>query len=136
MIKGKPRFFLFTVTRESSGQYIVFYEKDIEDELNAEKALKENQEKTVTFGQIAESLASNYDAIYYVDIADSSYVGYEVNNIYGQLEISQSGGDFFEDSLTNIPQIIHKQDYDRMTEFLNKDNLLSTLENRKNCSID
>ena len=71
-----------------------------------------------------------------MDIADSSYVGYEVNNIYGQLEISQSGGDFFEDSLANTPQLVHKQDCDQMTEFLNKDNLLSTLEDRKNCSFD
>ncbi|MCR4797327.1 MAG: GGDEF domain-containing protein, partial [Lachnospiraceae bacterium] len=84
MIEGEPRFFLFTVMRESNGRYLIFYEKDIEDELNAEKAQKESQKKTVTFGQIAESLASNYDEIYYVDVADSSYVCYQVNNLYGQ----------------------------------------------------
>ncbi len=136
IVEGLPRFFLFTVMRESNGQYLIFYEKDIQDELDAEKAQKENQKKTITFGQIAESLASNYDAIYYVDIADSSYIGYEVNNIYGQLEISKSGDNFFDDCIANIPNVVHKQDCDQLCEFLNKDNMISALDNRKDYTID
>ena len=136
MIEGKPRFFLFTVMRENKGQYLIFYEKDIEDELMAEKHQKETQKKTVTFGQIAESLASNYDEIYYVDIADSSYVCYQVNNIYGQLEINKSGEDFYSEALSNIPQIVHKQDRDQIEEFLKKDDMISKMENRKGCSIN
>lgn len=136
MINGEPRFFLFTMMRDSDSQYIIFYEKDIEDELIAEKVQKENQRKTVTFGQIAESLASNYDVIYYVDVADSSYIGYEANSIYGRLEIGKEGYDFFSDSIENIPLIIHKQDRDKVLEFLNKDNMISRLENRKDYSID
>jgi len=136
LINNKPRFFLFTMMRESNSQYLIFYEKDIEDELNAEKAQKENQKQTITFGQIAESLASNYDVIYYVNIADSSYVCYQVNNIYGQLESNKSGEDFFRETLINIPQLIHEQDCERLSEFLNKDNLISTMENHKDCSIN
>ncbi|MCR5670175.1 MAG: GGDEF domain-containing protein, partial [Butyrivibrio sp.] len=135
VINGKPRFFLSTVMKESSGQYLIFYEKDIEDELKAEKTQKENQKKTVTFSQIAESLASNYDEIYYVNVADSSYIGYEVNNIYG-LEISRSGDDFFKDAATNIPHVVHRQDCSQLIEFVNKDNLLEGLETRKRYSID
>lgn len=135
MVKEEPRYFLFTVMRESSGQYLIFYEKDIQDELNAEKAQKETQKKTVTFGRIAESLASNYDAIYYVDIADSGYVGYEVNNIYGQLQVSKSGEDFYADCIANIPQVIHKDDRDNVIGFVDRDNMISALENRKNYSL-
>jgi diguanylate cyclase (GGDEF)-like protein len=136
LVGGEPRYFLFTVMRDSGGQYLVFYEKDIQDELMAEKKQRENQKKTVTFSQIAESLASNYDEIYYVNIATSSYASYEVNNIYGQLEVSSSGGDFFRDSYNTIPQIIHKQDREMVMEFLNKDYLLSALEGRKGTGID
>ena len=136
LINNKPRFFLFTMMRESNSQYLIFYEKDIEDELNAEKAQKENQKQTITFGQIAESLASNYDVIYYVNIADSSYVCYQVNNIYGQLESNKSGEDFFRETLINIPQLIHEQDCEPLSEFLNKDNLISTMENHKDCSFN
>ena len=131
IIKGEPRFFLFTVMREHNGQYLILYEKDIEDELNAEKALKENAEKTVTFGQIAESLASNYDEIYYVNIEKSSYVSYQVNNIYGQLEINKSGKDFYSECLSNIPRIVYKKDCERVAEFIHRDNMVAALEKRR-----
>ncbi|MBR5649061.1 sensor domain-containing diguanylate cyclase [Pseudobutyrivibrio sp.] len=136
MIDEEPRFFLFTVMRDSNSQYLIFYEKDIEDELNAEKKQRENQKKTITFGQIAESLASNYDVIYYVDITDSSYVRYEVNNIYGQLEVSDSGDDFFADSYEKSPLIVHHRDLDRVNEFVNKDNMISSLDHSKDYTID
>ena len=136
MIDGEPRFFLFTAMKENESKYLIFYEKDIEDELAAEKSQKENQRKTITFGRLAESLASNYDVIYYVNVEAASYISFEVNNIYGQLQIAASGDDFFEDVRKNVPQIIHKQDVDRVLDFLSKDNLLSMLENHNGLSID
>lgn len=137
MVGDEPRFFLITYTLAGEDtNHLILYEKDIEDELRAEKKRKESQKKTVTFTQIAESLASNYDEIYYVDIAEGSYVGYEFNNIYGQLEISDTGEDFYGESIINIPKIVHKQDREMMIEFLNKDNLISLLEDRKARSIN
>ena len=136
LINKEPRFFLFTVMRESNSQYLIFYEKDIDDELLAEKKQKENQKQNITFTQIAESLASIYDVIYYVNVADSSYVCYHANDIYGQLEINRSGDDFYGESLTNIPQMIHVQDREKLSDFINKDNMISTMENHKDCSIN
>lgn len=137
MVGDEPRFFLITYTLAGEDtNHLILYEKDIEDELRAEKKRKESQKKTVTFTQIAESLASNYDEIYYVDIAEGSYVGYEFNNIYGQLEISDTGEDFYGESIINIPKIVHKQDREMLIEFLNKDNLISLLEDRKARSIN
>ena len=136
LVNKEPRHFLFTVMRDSNEQYLIFYEKDIEDELRAEKLNKENQKQTITFGQIAESLASIYDVIYYVNIADSSYVCYQTNEIFGKLEVHDSGDDFYSESLATIPQIIHEQDCERLVEFLNKDNMISTMENHKDCSIN
>ena len=135
LIDNKPRFFLFTMIRESNKQYLIFYEKDIEDELIAEKEQKENQKKTITFGQIAESLASNYDEIYYVDIEKLSYVCYQVNNIYGQLEINKSGEDFYSECISNIPLVVYKQDCERVSDFINRDNMISALENHRDYCI-
>ena len=133
---GEPRFTLFTVMRTSDKKYLIFFVKDIEDELDAEKKQKESQKKTVTFTQIAEGLASNYDDIYYVNIVDSSYVSYAVNNIYGQLQVNQSGDDFYGESFSNIPKIIHKQDQEMLKEFMDKDNMLSALDSHKGCSLE
>lgn len=135
IINNKPRFFLFTVMKSKNERYIIFYEKDIEDELIAEKKQKENQKQTITFGQIAESLASIYDVIYYINIADSSYIGYQVNESFGQLEVNNSGDDFYGESQKNIQKVIHEQDREKLTEFVNKDNMISTMDNHKDCSI-
>ena len=135
IINNKPRFFLFTVMKSKNDRYIIFYEKDIEDELIAEKKQKEKQKQTITFGQIAESLASIYDVIYYIDIADSSYVCYQVNENFGQLEVNKSGDDFYGESQKNIQKVIHEQDREKLTDFVNKDNMISTMDNHKDCSI-
>ena len=136
MLNNEPRFFLFTVMRDRNEKYLIFYEKDIEDELIAEKKQKENQKQTVTFSQIAESLASNYDVIYYIDIADSSYICYQANKTFGQLEVNKSGDDFYGESLLNIQKIIHEQDRKRLAEFIDKDNMIITMKKHKACSIN
>ncbi len=136
VINGEPRYFLFTAMLEKNKQYLIFYEKDIQDELKAEIEQKENQKKTITFGQIAESLASNYDVIYYVDIVNSSYVSYVANNIYGELEISKSGEDFFKESYENIPLVVCRQDCEQVRDFLDKDNMISALEIHKDYRLD
>lgn len=136
LINNEPRYFLFTVMRDKNLQYIIFYEKDIEDELKAERTQKENQRKTITFAQIAESLATNYDLIYYVDITNSSYVCYQSNEIFGQLEVNKAGEDFFGGSLSNIQTLVHEQDREKLAEFITKENMIATMENHKNCSVN
>lgn len=135
MINNEPRFFLFTAMRKKDSQYLIFYEKDIEDELKFEKKQKESQKKTVTFSQIAESLASIYDLLYYVNVADSSFVCYKTNDMYGNLEINDFGDDFYGESLSNIPLVIHEHDREKLSDFINKDNMISTMETHKDCSM-
>ena len=136
MVKGQSRYFRFSLIRAEDGQHLILCEKDIHDIITAETANMEKQKKHVTFGQIAESLASNYDVIYYVDSKDGSYVGYTSKNIYGQFEVNREGDDFFAESLKNLQGIIHPKDKSRVFEILDKDRLLSALEDRKQVDIE
>ena len=136
MVDGQPRYFRFTVTRANDDRHFVLSEKDIDDEITAETMRLENQKKHVTFSRIAESLASNYDLIYYVDVEDSSYVCYEFNNIYGQLEIHRSGEDFYAEALRDSQRIIHKSDLDLVNGFIDRDHMISAFRDRKELSID
>ena len=136
MIDGQPKHFQFTVLRANDDKHYVLYEKDIEDEITAENMRLENQKKHVTFTQIAEFLAVNYDVIYYVDAEDSSYISYECRNIYGKLDVQKSGDDFFADSRNDISKIVHKNDRDLVLGFVNKDYIISTLMDQKSCSLD
>ena len=136
MLNGNPRYFRFTVMRAVDDRHFVLYEKDIDDEITAETIRLENQKKHITFSQIAESLASNYDVIYYVDAKDSDFVSFECKNIYGQLDMKKSGDDFYAEVRKDIPVIVHKNDRDPVQEFLDRDHMISALKNSKECSID
>ncbi|MCR5511913.1 MAG: GGDEF domain-containing protein [Lachnospiraceae bacterium] len=92
--------------------------------------------KNATFTRIAESLAANYDVIYYVDAKDSDYVSYECRNIYGKLDVQASGDDFFADNQKEIPNIVHKSDLEPVLEFIDRDHVISTLRDRKSCSLE
>ncbi len=136
MVNGQPKFFSFTIMRANDERHIVLREKDIDDEITAENIRQEDQKKHATFSQIAESLAANYDVIYYVDVEDSSYVSYGTRSIYGPLSIQESGVDFYAEAQRNIPDIIHKNDITMVSEYLDRDRLLSILKKQKRSSID
>ncbi len=136
LINGQQRHFQFTMISAPDGKNIIISEKNIDDEVTAENIRLKNRKKQVTFTQIAEILAVNYDVIYYVDIKDSSYISYECRNIYGEVEVQRSGSDFFADSKIDITNIVHKNDRDTVLDFVNKENLACTLMNQKSCHQD
>ena len=136
MINGRAKLFLFTLMRSPTGNHFIISEKNIDDEITAENLRSKNLNKQVTFTQIAEILAVNYDVIYYVDVKDSSYISYECRNIYGEVEIQRAGDDFFADSKTDITNIVHKNDLDTVLDFVNKEHLACTLMNQKSCHLD
>lgn len=88
-------------------------------------------ENKITFTQISESLASNYDVIYYVSIKDDNYIAFTSHNIYGSLNIEESGEEFFAEVRKNIPSVVHPQDRQRVGDSLDKDAILTKLEGRK-----
>ena len=136
MVGGTARFFRFTVMMADKGKHFLLFEKDIDEEITAESVRLENQKKSVTFTRIAESLAYNYDVIYYIDMASGEYISYESNDHQGKLRIRQIGDDFFGEAAENIEKIVHKSDRDMIADFIQKDHLLSVFESKKSTSID
>ena len=136
MVGDEARYYRFVVMLSEDGKHFVLCDKDIHDTITAETALLEKQKAHVTFSQIAESLASNYDVIYYVDIVSGEYMGYTSHNIYGELKIAQSGDDFFGSAVKNLAGIIHPQDRERMMAALDKDQMITALEGRKQHNVE
>ena len=136
MVNGQPRIFLFTIKLANDGRNLVLYEKDIEDDIRAELQRQEAEKKQVTFTQIAESLAVNYDVIYYVNAEDADYISFECQNIYGQMDMKQRGDDFFKDCENDVLQIVHRNDREVVMDFLKKENLEKALDTYKSSSLD
>ena len=105
---------------------------EVRERLEAESRLKERE----NYDRIAESLAANYDVIYYIDRDKSSYYGYVTSPLYGQLEIQEEGKDFFAEARRNISLVVHPNDRDRISDALDRDNLIPQLYRRKTFSLN
>lgn len=136
MMGEEPRFFLFTIKRATDGKHFILYEKDIQKDIDAEAKRRESQKKEVTFTQIAEGLAANYDVLYYVNVEDSSYISFECRNIYGQLYATRSGDDYFADTIDDVHQIVYSLDQNYVLDFLNRDHFISSFTDKKSESIE
>ncbi len=117
-------------------KHLIICIENIDAEVREKLALKESQERSVTYTQIAESLASHYDLIYYVDCLTSPYCEFSTKKRYGELAVREEGDDFFETSLQNVERVIYPEDRERMKHFLDKDHLISGLEDHRQVSID
>ncbi len=117
------------ITRDR--KHIVVCVENIDSEVQAKQRQKETQERSVIYSQIAESLASHYDLIYYIDSETSYYMEFSSEKLYGELEISKEGEDFFSTSRENAYKVLYSDDRDRMKLFLDRDNFISQLDNRR-----
>ena len=120
----------------SDKKHIIVCLENINAEVIAERVFNENQKNSITYSQIAESLAAHYDVIYYVNTEDGSYAEFMANNIYGNLEMQRAGKDFFAEAIVNAEGLVYPEDKDRVLTALGRDYLLSALEGRKQYKID
>ena len=117
-------------------KHIIVCVENIDAEVEAQLALQESQKKGATFTQIAETLASHYDLIYYIDCQTQHYTELSAHKKYGELQIQDEGEDFFAVSRINADRIIHPEDRDRIKLFLDKDRFFSLLQDRRQLTED
>ena len=120
-----------TEIMSSDKKHLIVCVENIDDEVKANLELEENKQKGLTYTQIAESLASHYDLIYYVDVQNEHYLEFATHKLYGELEIQEEGENFFDAADRNADRVIYPADRERLKMFLNKDNLISQLESNR-----
>ena len=131
VVNGQVKHIRHTEIMARDGKHIIVCIKNIDAEVRAELALKESQKQSVTFTQIAERLASHYDLIYYIDCETSYYAELSTKKRSGELRVQEEGEEFFAASRKNADRLIHPEDRERIKLFLDRDRLISQLENRR-----
>ena len=116
-------------------KHIIVCVENIDAEVRTKQALEEEQEKSITYTQIAERLADHYDLIYYVDCETSAYKELSTKHKSGQFKVQAEGKDFFTSSRMNVDRLIFPEDRERIRGFLDRDHLISGLENRRAISL-
>jgi len=136
VVDGQVRHIRHTEIMAHDRKHIIVCIENIDAEVKAQQALKADQEKSVTFTQIAERLADHYDLIYYIDCESGSYVELSTNNKSGELKLQEEGADFFASARINMDRLIYSEDRERIRLFLNNDHLITQLETRRQLTED
>ena len=136
IVNGQVRHIRHTEILARDKKHIIVCIENIDVEVKSEQALQESQKKSITYTQIAERLASYFDMIYYIDCESGHYSELSTKKISGELKIQEEGDDFFKASRNNADRLIYFEDRDRIKLFLDKDNLISQLEARRQLTVD
>ncbi len=120
---------LNAVRTEDSENLIIALE-NIDSEKRNQAEFEGISEQNKVFSQIAESLANQYDTIYYVDMLNDHYIEFSSTDIYKSLDVQPSGDDFFSESLANIGRVIHPEDRAEFQHILDKSSLIRMLNEK------
>ena len=124
VINNEPQYYYLKVIR-SQGENIIIGVRNVDRQTR--KKMEEDQEQLI-FGEIARSLGSLFDVVYYIDIKTGRYTEYCSSERYSELGISGEGEDFFRSVSEDIEKRIYPDDRERLLMELNKDHLLDALD--------
>ncbi len=136
VVNGQVRHIRHTEIMARDGKHIIVCIKNIDAKVQAELALKADQKKSVTYTQIAETLADHYDLIYYIDCENAHYAELSTKKKSGELKAQEEGEDFFAAAWKNADRLICADDKERIRLFLDRDHLISGLESRRQLTED
>ena len=79
------------------------------------------------FKQIALTLSTHFDGLYYVDIETGSYIEFVPIGILKEMGLPSKGKDFFKDAVKCAKKCVHPDDLEQALKFLNKEMMLDYL---------
>ena len=136
VVGGRVKHIRHTEIMARDRKHIIVCIENIDSEVKAQVAQNAGRERSVTYTQIAETLAAHFDLIYYIDCENSHYAEFSAKRKSGELRIQEEGTDFFAAAGKNMDRFVFSEDRERIRNFLDRDHLISGLENRRQLTED
>ena len=136
LVGNKPQMYSLKAARSrgSDDHHIVIGVKKAEGDIsNEERKLLE--ESHLTYSRVAQALATDYFAIYYVDLENDSFMEFSAEEDYAELGIEKSGKHFFETCLKNIERAMYTEDQPWFKAAFTKENILRELSGKTSFTI-
>ena len=130
-INGEPKYF-FLKTIRSGNSNIIIGVQDIDEQRRRQL---DAEAKGRIYGEIAKSLANQYEVIYYIDVKTGKYSEYSSSDDYAEFGLHRGGENFFERLKIDIKRILHPDDQMRILRALEKDELLNKIRNEGSLSM-
>ncbi|MCR5718196.1 MAG: GGDEF domain-containing protein [Oscillospiraceae bacterium] len=122
IVEGQPRYF-FLKTIRACDRRIIIGVQDVDDQKRREL---EAEQKSHTYSEIADSLASLFEIIFHIDVETGTYSVYSVKDSFLRLKLCGQK-DFFESVKIDIERFLHPDDRERILHELERDVLLANL---------
>ena len=137
LMEGKPRYVQMTaaMVEEKDGKHLIVGVNDIDAQYRQKQNAIEITRQKDLYGQIANSLAEQYDTIYFVDLDTNEYVEISSTDDYKKLSVPATGNDFFAESRRSIRRYVHPEDQDKAMGVHYKDVMLQNLEKTSSFSM-
>ena len=136
IVDGKVRHIRHTEMMARDRKHIIVGIRNIDAEIQNQKALREDRKAEITYTQIVETLAAHYDQIYYVDCESSDYAEFSTGRKSGKLKAQYERKDFFAAARRKADRLIDPEDRERIRLFLDRDHLVSGLEGSRQLTED
>lgn len=130
---SEPTYVSMKATRMdgADGHHIVIGVSNIESQMQRQKEFEKAQVESLTYSRIAQALSKDYYSIYLVNTDTDEFIEYSSNSDYQELQVEQSGVNFFEDCRRNILRLVYKEDLEKALNVWDKSRLLPELEDGK-----
>ena len=137
MFKNVPTYVHLKVTRmiEKEGHHVVIGISSVDEQMKALEAFETAHHASITYSRIAQALAEDYFAIYYVDMSTGHFVEYSSDVTYQELGIEKSGDDFFRMSRENIRRVMFKEDQGAFLAVFTKENIQNVLDEHQTFTL-
>lgn len=124
---GVPAYYFLKTIRGKGrdGKHIIIGVQNVDAQVRREKAIVEENRR---YSEIAGSLASLFEVIYLIDLNTGRYKEYSASSKFAELGIKSEGDDFFRVVKEQTVGVIHEDDYARVTEALQRSNMVKVLE--------
>ena len=130
LIDGKPTYVQMkaAMVDEKEGSRLIVGLYDVDARYRQMQKDKEIARQKEIYNQITASLAEQYDTLYYIDIATSTYMEISSTDEYKKLNVPATGNDFFTESRRSIRKYVHPEDQERVLALHYKDVMLDNLK--------
>ena len=88
----------------------------------------------VAFGQVATTLAKQFDSLYYVDVETDNFIEFFHSKMLSELNLPPQGCNFFEFLTEQAKRTVHPDDLEYVLSLIDKESLLKKL-NENNSSL-
>ena len=135
LIDGDNYKYYFLKTIRGTGEddnSIIIGVQNVDEQMRRERVAEQERR---TYSDIAGSLASRFEVIYYVDLITGSYTEYSASKEFSQLGLKRCGKDFFERVRKLTVGIVHPEDQQRVASSLQRGNILKALKDTNNFTM-